>query len=239
MVAVLVLAGCGSDAGDQAAQAQDPGSVVASGDESAGQSEDGAIPEASSVDADGLTHSGIPASGEYTTNTIDIAPSTDQPDVRDYAVQVETSTGLDADDVAAQIQQILDSDDGWVGYQGVAFHLIDDPATADLVITLGSPESTDTGCGALDTDGAWSCRVEDHVYANVDRWWYATPTWEGYPLDEYRAYLINHEVGHYLGFDHVNCPTDGSPSPVMQQQSIYLNGCVPNAWPSVTGENVG
>ena len=58
-------------------------------------------------------------------------------------------------------------------------------------------------------------------------------------LDDYRAYMINHEVGHYLGFGHVTCPAAGSASPVMQQQSITLNGCEPNPWPDVTGEKNG
>ena len=110
---------------------------------------------------------------------------------------------------------------------------------ADFALNLSSPPTVDIGCGALDTGGTWSCRVGNQVFLNVDRWWFATPTWNGYLLDDYRAYMINHEVGHYLGFGHVTCPAAGSASPVMQQQSITLNGCEPNPWPDVTGEKNG
>ena len=117
--------------------------------------------------------------------------------------------------------------------------LVADASAADFALNLSSPPTVDIGCGALDTGGTWSCRVGNQVFLNVDRWWFATPTWNGYLLDDYRAYMINHEVGHYLGFGHLTCPEPGALSPVMQQQSIYLNECLPNPWPDVTGERDG
>jgi hypothetical protein len=69
---------------------------------------------------------------------------------------------------------------------------------------------------------------------NFDRWIGASPSWNaaGGSLDEYRSMLINHETGHRLGFSHRQCTGAGNPAPVMQQQSISLNGCTFNAWPS-------
>lgn len=66
---------------------------------------------------------------------------------------------------------------------------------------------------------------------NSDRWLHATPTFED--IDEYRAYLVNHEVGHFLGHGHAVCPGQGQPAPVMLQQSMDLGGCHPNAWPAL------
>ena len=42
---------------------------------------------------------------------------------------------------------------------------------------------------------------------------------------------MNHEVGHWLGLGHLDCPAPGGPAPVMRQQSIDLPGCAFNAWP--------
>lgn len=83
-------------------------------------------------------------------------------------------------------------------------------------------------------DSMWSCRAGPNVVINFDRWQNASPAWNASKgtLIEYRHMVINHETGHWLGFGHSNCAGAGQPAPVMQQQSIDLQGCVFNAWPT-------
>ncbi|GAA2183432.1 hypothetical protein GCM10009785_26960 [Brooklawnia cerclae] len=193
-------------------------------------------PTPASTGADGVVRSGLTSTGVFATNTIAIPTTTANPDVRTYVVRVESSVPLDPDAVATQVQSILDDPRGWSSGERVAFSLVPGGSPADLVITIGSPPTVDQACGDLNAGGLWSCRVGNGVNLNSDRWFYATPTWSSESVDDYHVYLVNHEVGHYIGFGHVGCPAAGGLSPVMQQQSIDLGGCLPNGWPDVTGE---
>lgn len=73
----------------------------------------------------------------------------------------------------------------------------------------------------------------DTVIINDDRWAGASDAWNssGGSLRDYRHMVVNHEVGHWLGHGHSNCSKSGAKAPVMQQQSINLQGCVFNPWP--------
>lgn len=193
-------------------------------------------PAPASTGADGMVRSGLRSTGVVAANTIAIPTKTANPDVRRYVVQVESSVPVDPDAAAAEVQAILDHPRGWSGGGRIAFSLVSGGSPADLVITIGSPSATDQACGDLNAGGLWSCRMGDGVHLNADRWFYATPTWSSMPIADYHVYLVNHEVGHYIGFGHTGCPAPGAPSPVMQQQSMGLGGCSPNGWPDITGE---
>lgn len=102
----------------------------------------------------------------------------------------------------------------------------------DFTVWLTAPALMPT-FGAI-CDAMWSCRVGANVVINYDRWMNASPAWNAASgsLDEYRNMVINHETGHWLGFGHRNCSGAGQAAPVMQQQSINLQGCTFNAWPT-------
>jgi hypothetical protein len=147
-----------------------------------------------------------------------------------YRLEIEGGLPLDGAAVAAQVQRTLTDPRGWQPIEHVAFVRTPGPASFELI--LASPAMVDRLCYPLDTIGELSCRNGNRVILNAKRWASAVPWYRGH-LDDYRAYLVNHEVGHRLGHGHEGCPTPGAPAPVMVQQSKSLYGCAPNPWPSV------
>lgn len=145
-----------------------------------------------------------------------------------YQVLVETSIhGLDPDGFARQVTRTLDDPRGW----RVPLRRVGPGRAHDFTIYLATPQTRDALCGN-GPDGYTSCRSADRVVLNVARWVKAAP---GIGLGVYRQYMVNHEVGHRLGHGHQLCPRPGRPAPVMQQQTLGLHGCTPNAWPRVAG----
>jgi len=65
---------------------------------------------------------------------------------------------------------------------------------------------------------------------NLDRWNGGAAGFAG-PLADYRRYVVNHEVGHALGYEHRGCPATGALAPVMMQQTKGTGACMPNPWP--------
>jgi hypothetical protein len=96
-------------------------------------------------------------------------------------------------------------------------------AAAPNVASFGSP-----------CDSSYSCTTGRNVIINETRWLQGSPAWNasGASLADYRHMVVNHETGHWLGFAHEYCAGPGQPAPVMQQQSISLQGCRPNPWPT-------
>jgi hypothetical protein len=69
------------------------------------------------------------------------------------------------------------------------------------------------------------------VWINEDRWFRKIPDQSGLPLAAYRAYVLQHEIGHALGKQHAKCDPPG-PVPVMVQQTVGIGGCSPNPFPT-------
>ncbi|MEU9618535.1 DUF3152 domain-containing protein [Streptomyces sp. NPDC048155] len=148
-----------------------------------------------------------------------------------YRVEVEDGSGVDPDRAAAEIARILAAPRGWSHHGEHTFRQVAE-GPAGLVIRIATPRTTDAICGqsGLDTHGEVNCRVGTDVMVNLKRWQQGSPEFHG-PLADYRALIINHEVGHWLGHGHETCPGKGRPAPAMMQQIYGLKGCVSNAWP--------
>jgi hypothetical protein len=152
-----------------------------------------------------------------------------------YRVEVEIGTGQGASAFAAAVDATLAAPASWAGQGRWSVQRVNGN-DVDLVIRLATPTTVGKVCEAagLGDDGYTSCRTGKLIMINLDRWLNAVPDYRG-DVAMYRHYVINHEVGHGLGFGHQACPGPGRPAPVMQQQTYGLNGCLPNGWPYVAG----
>ncbi|MGW3092393.1 DUF3152 domain-containing protein [Streptomyces sp. NPDC001102] len=155
-----------------------------------------------------------------------------------YRVDVERGLGLDGALFAEAVQKTLNDDRSWAHDGARTFERVD-TGKPDFVITLASPGTTATWCaksGLDTTEDNVSCdsASTERVMINAYRWAQGSTTY-GDRIHAYRQMLINHEVGHRLGYGHVTCSKSGQLAPVMQQQTKFLDHdgihCLPNPWP--------
>lgn len=149
----------------------------------------------------------------------------------EYTYSVESLGEVEADELTFG-QAVAETFNHRLGWGSVGITFTEVAASADFVVYLTSPTEVNrvsSGC-----DATYSCQVGSGIYINDERWRNATPSWNasGGSLRDYRHMVVNHEVGHWLGFGHLNCPNRGQLAPVMQQQSIDLAGCRHNPWPT-------
>ncbi|MFF0642110.1 DUF3152 domain-containing protein [Streptomyces tendae] len=151
--------------------------------------------------------------------------------VRRYKVLVEEGIDVRPSAAAAEIADVLADDRGWTRDGTNSFRLVSS-GSYDFVVKIATPGTVDQICGAagLLTRGEVNCSVGTDVVVNLKRWVLGSPEFDG-PIHEYRALIVNHEVGHRIGHGHETCPGAGRPAPAMMQQIKGLKGCVANAWP--------
>ncbi|MFE2458493.1 DUF3152 domain-containing protein [Streptomyces sp. NPDC059402] len=154
-----------------------------------------------------------------------------------YRVDVEQGLGLDGELFADAVQKTLNDDRSWAHNGARTFERIES-GQPDFVITLASPGTTAEWCaksGLDTTEDNVSCdsAATQRVMINAYRWAQGAEPY-GDAIHAYRQMLINHEVGHRIGFNHVTCDKDGELAPVMQQQTKFIDhdgiDCRPNPW---------
>ena len=71
---------------------------------------------------------------------------------------------------------------------------------------------------------------ENIIYFNSDRWLKGAKK-SGLALNDYRRYMIYHEIGHLLGRGHSTCSCDGCLRNIMIQATVANDNCIPNSYP--------
>lgn len=157
-----------------------------------------------------------------------------------YRVAVESGLSSTPGNFAAEVNAVLGDPRSWIAGNDVRFQQVGPTGSAHFTIWLATPATAATLCASSGVDITrngvpyTSCRAGSNVVINADRYFGSVPGF-GAPLDVYRGYMINHEIGHWLGHSHELCPAAGQPAPVMQQQTLDLQGCVANSWPYLDG----
>jgi hypothetical protein len=166
-------------------------------------------------------------------------PSAGSGTVWRYRIAVEVGVPVTIGDLTTVVNSTLDDPKSWIA-GGIQLVQVGAGDSAQFTVWLASPNTAYSMCiagaGGIDIRVGGvpytSCRNGNNVVLNSSRYLNAV---SGYPLDPYRQYMVNHEVGHRLGHGHELCPGAGLPAPVMEQQTLGLHGCVAYSWPYKDG----
>ncbi|MBT2406635.1 MULTISPECIES: DUF3152 domain-containing protein [unclassified Streptomyces] len=169
--------------------------------------------------------------GVFAASTVSGQPQGKGP-ARRWRVEVEEGSGVDPDTAARSVEAILGDQRGWIKDPAYGFQLAGPGQPVDFTVKIATPTTTDRLCEVVTPEliGETNCRAGHTVVVNLKRWQEGSPQFSG-AVEEYRALIVNHEVGHELGREHETCPGPGQPAPAMMQQIKGLLGCTANAWP--------
>lgn len=148
-----------------------------------------------------------------------------------YVVEVEN--GVDTasyggdDALARMIDATLTNPKGWIADPRFRFEHVAPGDKPTMRIQLTSTVTTHATCGN-DLEMETSCFYQDgqRLVINESRWVRGASPFDG-DIGSYRQYLLNHEMGHGLGYAaHEPCGGTGELAPVMMQQTLSLDNSV-------------
>lgn len=147
----------------------------------------------------------------------------------DPDVQSKYSIHLPAQ-IEFYIVAYLNDPDGW-STKGYFFEPVNE--NHNVLIRLSSPSTIVKKCG-LPSNLSCAELYGQHMYLNAERWFHGSKE-SKLNLDDYRQYMVSHEIGHILGHEHESCPCAGCKAPIMLQQTLGIGKCIPNT--KVNGSN--
>ena len=161
-----------------------------------------------------------------------ITPQVGQGTTKNFTYTVEVEDGLDTtgfggdEGFARMVDETLANPKSWTHNPQFAFTRIDAGAgPPDFRVSLTSPLTIREGCG-YDIQLEASCYNpaylgdQPRVFINEARWVRGAVPFQG-DIGSYRQYLINHEVGHAIGYQrHESCIENGALAPIMMQQTF-------------------
>jgi len=136
--------------------------------------------------------------------------------------KIVVDSGIESKDFADLVMIYLNDPNGWVK-KGYTFTQVS--SKEDVLIHLSTPQTVKKQCGI----SGLSCAEMGgkQMYLNSKRWFEGAPK-SKLNLVNYRQYLVSHEMGHILGYDHETCKGPGHPAPIMMQQTKGIRQCFPN-----------
>ncbi len=182
----------------------------------------------------------LPGGGPFTeggAKTWHIVPGTTpkvgQGTERTFTYTVEVEDGLDTatfggdEGFATMVSETLANPKSWTHNPQFAFLRVDNDTEGppDFRVSLTSPLTIREGCG-YDIPLEASCYNpaylgdQARVFINEARWVRGATSFQG-DIGSYRQYVVNHEVGHAIGYrQHEPCPENGALAPIMMQQTF-------------------
>jgi hypothetical protein len=122
---------------------------------------------------------------------------------------------------------------GWGGMT-----VVNDPGEADSVVTLTPGKVMDQQFPEFAADKLSVCDMSSgEVWLREERWRGEVPNGSRLALPAYRAYMVQHELGHARGLHHEACSDPNQPAPVMCQQTRGIGACTPHPFHHGTPPN--
>jgi hypothetical protein len=128
---------------------------------------------------------------------------------------------IDFTGLQMEVFSLLNSPIGWSKY---GYEFVPVVKNEDIFIRISSPRTI----RAMGGDGELSCAELNgkNMHLNAYRWLYGAPAAK-LNLSGYRQYMVSHEMGHILGYQHIPIPEKGL-APIMIQQTLGIGNCIPN-----------